>query len=60
MWLPGEVVPVVVTVSTVLAVPPGDSVTLFGFRAIVGLEPLLGDIDTLSIIVPENPPVLVK
>ena len=53
-------VPVVVTVSTALAVPPGDSVTLFGFRAIVGLEPLLGDIDTLSMIVPENPPVLVK
>ena len=53
-------VPVVVTISTALAVPPEDSVTLFGFRATVGLEPLLGDIDTLSVIAPENPPVLVK
>ena len=33
---------------------------MFGFRATVGLEPLLGDIDTLSMIVPENPPALVK
>ena len=33
---------------------------MFGLTAIVGLEPLLGDIDTLSMIVPENPPVLVK
>ena len=27
---------------------------MFGLRWIVGLEPLLGDIDTLSMIAPEN------
>ena len=47
-------------VSTAFPVPPDSNVTLFGLRARVGLEPLLGEMDVLKLTVPAKPPTLVN
>ena len=47
-------------VNTTLAVPPAKRVTVFGFRESVGLDPLLGVMEVVRLIIPPNPPILVN
>lgn len=46
--------------TTTLAVPPDNTVTRLGLIDRTGLEPLLGVEVTLRLMMPENPPMLVR
>ena len=48
------------TVRIAFPVPPDSSVTRFGFRVRVGLEPLLGEMDVVRLTCPAKPPMLVS
>ena len=60
VYVPSQVVPMVLIVSTAFPVPPDSSVIRLGLSLRVGLPALLGDIDIVRSTVPANSPMLVN